>query len=333
MSLSAALAWVLTDGKAGDETQCLAVAEALGLAPDIRRVAPRAPFVWLMPWGPADPRESAGRAGGPIAPPYPDLVIASGRRAVPYLRAVRRLSKGHSFTVFLKDPRTGPGAADLVWVPSYDRLRGPNVVVTLTSPHRFSPAALAETRAHPDPRIAALPRPRIGVIVGGDSRHHRFSPGDIARFLGQLRTLAGQGASLMITTSRRTPVPLAAGLAALASDTRGFLWDGAGPNPYSSMLALGDSLVVTSDSVNMLSEAVATGAPVLVFEPSGGGARQRAFLAELRRLGAVHTFQGKLERFEYEKLDSTPVIAQAVAQGFAVHRLRLGAGKPALDGG
>lgn len=333
MSLSGARAWVLTDGKAGDETQCLAVAEALGLDPEIRRVAPGPPFVWFMPWGPVDPREGSSRVGSPIAPPFPDLLIASGRRAVPYVRAVRRLSRGHSFTVFLKDPRTGSGAADLIWVPSYDRLHGPHVCATLTSPHRFSPAALARTREHPDPRVAALPRPRVGIIVGGDSRHHRFSSEDVARLLGQLRSIAGEGASLMITTSRRTPEPLAAGLAALARDTGGFLWDGTGANPYPSMLALADALVVTADSVNMLSEAVATGAPVLVFAPSGGGRRHRAFLAELKRLGAVHTFQGKLERFGYEKLDSTPVIAQAVAQGFAAHRLRLGADKPALDGG
>ena len=79
--------WVLTDGKAGDEVQCLGVAEELGLTPEIRRVAPRAPFVWLMPWGPIDPREAPARPGSPIAPPFPDILIASGRRTVPYLRA------------------------------------------------------------------------------------------------------------------------------------------------------------------------------------------------------------------------------------------------------
>ena len=76
-------AWVLTDGKAGDEQPCIGVAEALGLSPEIRRVAPRPPFSWLMPWGPIDPREAATRAGSPIAPPVPDLVMATGRRAVP----------------------------------------------------------------------------------------------------------------------------------------------------------------------------------------------------------------------------------------------------------
>ena len=86
-------AWILTDGKAGDEAQCLGVVERLGLAADLRRVAPRAPFTWAMPWGPIDPRERAGRPGSPIQPGpggWPDLAVASGRRAVPYLRETKR---------------------------------------------------------------------------------------------------------------------------------------------------------------------------------------------------------------------------------------------------
>ena len=76
--------WVLTDGKAGDEQQCLGVAEALGVAAELRRVKPRAPFVWLMPYGPIDPFEAPGRAGSPIAPPFPDVLDRLGppRRAL-----------------------------------------------------------------------------------------------------------------------------------------------------------------------------------------------------------------------------------------------------------
>jgi mitochondrial fission protein ELM1 len=39
-------AWIVTDGKAGDELQCLGVTDALHLKPEIKRVAPRKPWVW-----------------------------------------------------------------------------------------------------------------------------------------------------------------------------------------------------------------------------------------------------------------------------------------------
>jgi mitochondrial fission protein ELM1 len=203
----------------------------------------------------------------------------------------------------------------------------------LTSPHRFAASRLAEERLRPDARIAALNAPRVAVLVGGASRHHHFSEGDVARLVAGLRALADDGAALMATTSRRTPLSLVTALRALVVETRGFVWDGTGPNPYGSMLATADAIVVTADSVNMLSEAVATGAPVLVFEPTGGAGRLGRLLDELKLMGVIKSFGGKLERYTYEKLDSTPVIAQAVAQGFAAHRLRLGADEPALDGG
>lgn len=97
--------WVLTDGKAGDEVQCLGIADALGVEPAIRRVKPRAPWFWAMPFGPIDPAEAPDRPGSPIAPPFPDIVIGSGRRAIPYIRRLKTASGGKTFTVVLKDPR------------------------------------------------------------------------------------------------------------------------------------------------------------------------------------------------------------------------------------
>ena len=295
--------WVLTDGKAGDELQALSVAEALGLAPEIRRVKPRAPFTWAMPWGPVDPRERPGAPGSPLALPFPDLLIASGRRAVAYLRFVKRASGRRTFTVFLKDPRTGPNTADFIWSPDYDRLRGPNVLNTLTPPHRVSPGRIEAARVHPDPRLAHLPHPRVAVLAGGDSRHHRFSPGDIALFVQQLTAVAETGAGLMATASRRTPPALREALVDLTARRGGFLWDGAGENPYVALLSLADFIVATADSFNMIGEAAATGR---------------------KAHGAVHGFDGRLVGQAYEPLTSTPRIADAIVQGLARHRRALG---------
>jgi mitochondrial fission protein ELM1 len=316
-------AWVLTDGKIGDESQCLAITDALGLEPLVRRVAPRPPFSWAMPYGPIDPREAPSRSKSPIAPPFPDLLVASGRRAIAYVRHVKRASGGRTFTVILKDPRTGAGAADFIWAQQHDRLRGENVFVTLTSPHRISAERLEAARKTPPPALAALPAPRAAVLVGGDSRHHRFTEADIARFVADLRRLADSGVALMMTSSRRTPPTLAAALAELAASGAGYLWDGTGDNPYIALLALADSVVVTADSTNMLSEAAVTGMPILVFEPSGGHDKIKALLEGLRSAGAVRHFAGRLEQGAYVPLNSTSTIADAIAVAFRRHQARL----------
>lgn len=317
--------WVLSDRKAGDELQCLAIADGLSLTPLIKHVHPRPPWVWAMPWGPIDPRDAASRPGSPLAPPFPDIAIASGRRAVPYLRALKRASQGATFTFFLKDPRTGCGAADLIWVPLHDRLRGANVIVTLTSPHRLTPERLNAT---PLPAaIAALARPRVALLIGGDSRHHRFTPADIETLTGSIALLARSGVSLMATTSRRTPAALRLAIREVVLRNAGFFWDGSGDNPYAALLAGGDAAVVTADSVNMLGEAAATGRPVLIYEPAWArrpNARLQRFVAALTDSGVARPFHGRLETYVYKPLDATPVISAALAAAYRRHLAALG---------
>jgi mitochondrial fission protein ELM1 len=320
--LARARTWIVTDGKAGDENQCIAIAETLGLPFEVRRIDPRPPFGWMAPWGPIDPRDQPGSARGVLAGPLPDLLIASGRRSVPYLRAVRQASEGRTFTAFLKDPRTGHDTANFVWVPDYDDLRGPNVFTTLTPPHQVSAARIEAARAAPDPRLAGLPWPRVAVLVGGDSRHLTYRAIDMRRLLRDLTKLAEGGCSLMVTVSRRTPRNLRDALRSLVADKSGFFWDGTGANPYVSMLAFAEQIVVTSDSSNMVGEAVSTGAPVLLFDLPKTYIRHRRLFAGLAMAGALKPFVGRLEELRYPPLDATPAIADAMAKAYADHRAR-----------
>ncbi|TXM78930.1 nucleoside-diphosphate sugar epimerase [Methylobacterium sp. WL69] len=326
--IARARAWIVTDGKAGDENQCLGIAETLGLAFETRRIAPRPPFGWMAPWGPVDPGDRPGRARGALSGPLPDILIASGRRAVPYLRAVREASGGRTFTAFLKDPRTGPQTANFVWVPDYDDLRAENVFTTLTAPHQVSAARLAAARARPDPRLAPLPWPRIAVLIGGDSRHLTYRNADMRRLVRDLTKLSEGGCSLMLTVSRRTPPALRDALQALVAARGGFFWDGTGENPYIAMLALAEAIVVTSDSANMVGEAVSTGAPVLLFDLPKTYIRHRRLFAGLAMAGALKPFIGRLETLRYGPLDATPAIAQAMALAYDAHVARLAAGRP-----
>jgi len=73
----------------------------------------------------------------------------------------------------------------------------------------------------------------------------------------------------------------------------------------------------------MIGEAAAAGRPVLVFEPTGGHPKIAALVAALEREGVVHRFCGRLEGEAYEPIDSTPIIADAIRQGWLRHRAAL----------
>ncbi|HMN73851.1 MAG TPA: mitochondrial fission ELM1 family protein [Rhodoblastus sp.] len=320
--LAGASCWVLTDGKAGDEAPCLGLAQALGLDVETRVVRPRKFFALLAPRGPVDPAERPDAPGSPIAPPFPEVLIASGRRAVPYLRAVRRASGGKTFTIFLKDPRIDPHVADMVWVAEHDRLRGDNVMTTLTAPHVVTHETLNAARENPDPRIARLPEPRMALLLGGDSRHYSFHEKDIVSMVGVVESMVLSGAGAMITPSRRTPPQLLARLRGVCADApmHTFLWDGTGENPYVQMLAHASLIVVTADSTNMVGEAIATDAPVMVYEPTGGSVRLSRLIRTLVADGRVRRWRGRLESWPCVAHDDTPAIADEAALRFALFR-------------
>jgi uncharacterized protein len=322
LSVSGASCWVLSDGKAGDAVQCLGVAQRLGLSPITKTVKPRRVFTWLMPYGPIDPADAPTKPGSPIAPPFPDIAIASGRRSLPYLRAVKKASGGRTLTIYLKDPRTGPGAADLIWVPAHDALRAKNVIVTLTSPHRISRESLVEASRNPAFHTSDS-KPIIGVLLGGNSQHHHFTPENIADLTSQLKALASQNFRLAVTPSGRTPPELAEAVKAICQASGGYYWDGNGRNPYHSILALADHLIVTADSVNMLGEAAATGKPIHLFTPEGGHTKISSFVNGLIDHGAVRSLGEHLENWSYSPLDATPAIAVAVADAYVRHKAAL----------
>ncbi|MGP0057989.1 MAG: mitochondrial fission ELM1 family protein [Beijerinckiaceae bacterium] len=314
-------AWVVSDGKIGDEVQCFGLLEALGLEPERRVVAPRKLFAWAMPWGPIDPREARHRKESPVAGPWPDIVIAAGRRTVAYLRYVKRASHGAIFTIFVKDPCCRSHGADVIWVPAHDRLRGENVIATLTSPNRLAEQVIERARTHADPRIAELPYPRVAMLLGGTSNHYSFGANEERELTAIAGALARDGMSVMVTPSRRTPPGLVGAIdIALRSGVdlhrRFFVWTGDGENPYVAMLANADAIIVTADSVNMVGEAVTTGVPVHVYEPTGGHRKITAYIDSLVELGAVRRWRGRLENWSYSAINATPEIAAEVARRY-----------------
>lgn len=320
--------WIITDGKAGMDVQCIGIAEALGVGYEMKRVAPSGIYRTLAPYGPVDPKEGFAQPGSPFAPPFPTLAIATGRASIPYIRALGRRAGHKTYRVVLQDPKTRAGIADLVWVPEHDRRRGPNVMRTLTAPHAFTSAKLAALRTSPPGWIAGLPSPRLTVVLGGKNAVYRFTEADDDRLQAILKSFADLGASFLVTPSRRTHKRL---MAAVETATRGsprMIWDGTGNNPYPDMLAAADMLLVTADSVNMTGEACATGRPVYVFEPSGGSAKFRRFHDALRRHGATRTVPGPLGRIEpwsYTPLDSAGAIAAEIEQRWLRRSTTLGA--------
>ena len=314
-SLRGRKGWLISDGKAGMVVQVRGVADALGLDYEMKTVDPQGLTRIMAPWGTVDAGANFTDPGAMFAPPWPDIAIATGRASIPYLRTLRKLAGPACYTVVLQDPKTGRDTADLIWVPQHDRRRDVNVITTLTSPHSFSPERFASLRGEMPAEIAALPAPRITIVLGGKNSAYKYLESDDEKLGQALKRLSVAGASFMITTSRRTHHRLLQAVERATSDAPRILWTGDGENPYPQFLAHADGLIVTADSVNMTGEACASGKPVYVFFPSGGSAKFRRFHDALNAYGATRALDDSVTEFEqwtYEPLQSARVIADEI---------------------
>lgn len=296
---------ILAEDFAGMRSQALGLAEAAGLAPRVVNLPSRLPWWWM----PGRLWPSPLRAVRLATPPE-RLAIGCGGKAAPVLAALKRRGR---LVVQIQHPRMDPRRFDQVVVARHDGLTGPNVFVARTALHRATPERLAAARVEWADRLAHLPRPLVAVLVGGSNGRFHLGAAEAAALAAQLAAMMDTDrAGVALTPSRRTDPAACAALARALVPRGASVWDGTGENPYFGLLACADAIVVTEDSVSMVSEAVATPVPVLLARLPGRSRRIRAFTAALQADGRVRPFTGRLEMWHTAALDDTQEAADTV---------------------
>ena len=323
--------WAVSDGRAGNEAQTRALVQALANTASWIRLGhitgeahrqepmtltPAAPWTWLPAdrW-PAPLSALPSRQRSLIAPPWPTIWIAAGRRCAAFTAHVRRASGGKTFTVHILDPHIDPAFCDLLVVPEHDDLDAENVIRATGSVVSFAPEMLEEASIA-FAGLADEPGRSAIVILGGHSRTHRFTNAAARRLENQLRSLSQSGWRLRLTCSRRTPVEIVAGFRSMASDIGAAFWAGPadGQNPYLAWLLFSQAAIVTEDSANMLSDAAWHGLPVHMARLEGRSEKFDRLHEALIRRGAARWFTGKLEQWTYAPLREAEAIAETITQ-------------------
>jgi mitochondrial fission protein ELM1 len=277
--------WALLGSHRGDNNQVLALAEALGLPFEekhldynaLRRIPPG-----LLG---ATFRSLETRSRAQLEGDVPDLTISTGLRSVPAVMELRRRSSGRTRSVHLGFPRVSPRHFDLVVpTPEYPVPDAPNVfrIPFALTPHRAREIAQSDRDL-----LAAYPRPRRLLLIGGPTLYWTLPVDGIAASTARLLELAQEdGGSVLAVGSPRTSVEaLAAVHQALQASSIPFLFDpGDGPPAYPALIEAADEIFVTADSVAMVADAVTTGKPVglIPIVKSGLGRIAMAIMDRLR---------------------------------------------------
>jgi mitochondrial fission protein ELM1 len=329
--------WAILCYRAGDNEQILALAEALGWPFEVKRLVYRPYARTIDVLRPTTLLGILRHESDPLAPPWPDLIISASVRNEPVCRWIQQQADHPVRYVHIGRPWALLRNFDLVITqPQYRLRRRANVLEIPLCLHRVSAARLSEAARQWTLPLADRPRPFIAVLVGGSGGPYAFDAEKAGQLARKASALANErGGSLLVSTSLRTaPAAAKALVAGIDAPSYVHLWQPApAANPYFAFLALADAVIVTCDSISMLSEACATGKPVYMYDlgPSGDEALASLDLRTVRRRLRQRSWLDRLKALLYGSLVHVP--PHRMTRDLAlVHRHLIRAGRVAWFG-
>ncbi len=311
--------WVIKDKRAGTGNQATSLADALGHDYEIKELdsslLAKLPN-FLLGNSLLSISETCKKK---IRPPWPEIVISSGRKAAVIARYIKLRSMGKAFICQIMNPGYITNTIyDLIILPNHDEKNGKNIVNFTGSPNRITKEILIEAKDVWRNKFAGLERPITSLIVGGSNKYMGFGEFEARDFSKKIMKMQDSfKGSIVLTTSRRTGK-----IGKTISDRlRGdgykpsleYFWGAGGDNPYLGILAYSDYLVVSGDSISMLSEACAAPGGVYIYvAPNFNSKKHKRYHEELYRLGAARPLEDVFSNWDPYNFNPTFDMAEEV---------------------
>ena len=205
----------------------------------------------------------------------PDFILSTGSSVAAPNLLIGQLFDAKTVTCRRPSP-VGIHYFDLAILPrmywSHHRNRS-NVCKILGVPNQVRPEKLEAQRNELQTDLNLSNQRRVGVLIGGEDRYDTITETTAARLIEALQRFATKwNSQLLLTTSRRTPIPVEQLISKRLSNTQycPILVLAHGENsltdPVGTIFALSDVIIVTEDSFSMVCEAASSGKRVIILE-------------------------------------------------------------------
>jgi mitochondrial fission protein ELM1 len=307
--------WVVLGDKQGDNAQVESIVQALPWESERRHIQVLDEFVFGKPRvGPTLYHIDRQRSD-PLEPPWPDLILTSGRRPANVALWIREQSGGQSKIIFIGKPSSMPKDYDLIIYSAEHQFPPlPNLQPITLPLMRVDEAQVAAAADEWEARFADLPRPLTAFLVGGPTGPFLFNAEATRRLKSTIRRVIEEtGGTAYVSTSRRTPTAVVEALQSdLPAAARLYTWGAdASENPYRALLGLADGFVVTGDSISMMVEVVRLRKPLAILALPVG------------TLGAIDQLRRSLTRWLFAPQAHGPLDRLRQAAGRLLYRLRI----------
>ena len=211
-----------------------------------------------------------------------DLIISCGRKSViPSIFLKKQNPK--LFTIHIQNPKVDSKNFDKVICPMHDKYYGHNVIHSEGAIHYITYEEIQAAENYLADKIKS--KKIVSIILGGPNKYYSFSKEQVMEIFQSIRqSFILEGYEIIIVPSMRTPKTIIE-LAKKEMGKFGYVVDTVDKQAYLSAYALATYIVVTCDSISMISEAMASGKPI--------------YVAHMREKKNIYRFKRFFELFEH----------------------------------
>ena len=242
-----------------------------------------------------------------------DIIISCGRKSVIPSIFLKKINNKKIKNIHIQDPKVNFQNFDFIISPEHDDLKGENIISSKGAIHYLTTTEIEEKKNYLSDRVAKEKK-IITLILGGPTKYYTYSNQNILNIFSKIsKQILNKDYQLIVIPSNRTPIKTIE-LAKKFFSKEHLIIDRVDKNAYLSSLGVADYIIVTCDSSSMISEAALTGKPlyVAIIPPSKKDTRFQNFRKLFEKMNIIREFDGKLETWNYEKLDETKRIAYEI---------------------
>jgi hypothetical protein len=319
--------WILDDGRAGNLSQSLGLADELGYEYKIIKInfgffkfLPNFFFKKSLIRIDRNCKKKLKNLNY-----YPNLIISAGRRLASTSLYLRKKSQEKSKIIQIMKPGMSFELFDFVILPKHDLIRSKknkkakNVIRTIGALTKNNSQKIEAEMKKFSSWFSNITEEKIALLLGGSSKNTDFSL-KAAENLAEIisRITKNMKAKLLILTSRRSGEELSKYFESkLDCDYEFFNFEKyKKENPYLAILGYANFFVVTGDSVSMISECCSTQKPVYIFDDRMVSSyKHRKFhnnLFEEKIAKKLEKNLNKLEKYSYPALQENKRIAEII---------------------
>ena len=248
----------------------------------------------------------------------PSIIVTTGKRMAGTSIALKSILKNNVKTIHIQNPKLSLNNFDLLLIPEHDRIKGKNVIQTKGALCFFEEKDLKKFN-EPNLNKIKTKKNTVLLMVGGNSKKQKPKSTEYFELSSKvIQGVKNLDAQLIVSVSRRTPNKAIKILqSTFSKHLKEFKILSLNENNlYPKILEIIDYTIVTSDSVNMISELATLSKPLFIFHFSKESRKISFFISNLKELNIVQEYHGDLFRYGKNKLQTNKIVISQVNKFF-----------------